>query len=60
MKLFNRFKRAIGLKNRYAVQEIKEGGKLLGAVLLNDEECATFNRKERIERFRQWQTEQGV
>jgi hypothetical protein len=59
MGLFNKIKRAIGIRNKYAVREIKEHGKLRGAVLLSDEERETLTRKERAERFRQWQKEQG-
>jgi hypothetical protein len=59
MNLFSKFKRAIGLKNKYAVTEIKEGGKLKAAVLLTDEEQKTLSKAERLERFRQWQKEQG-
>jgi hypothetical protein len=60
MKLFNKFKRAIGLKNKYAVKEIKQDGKLRAAILLSDDERETLGRKERIERFKMWQTEQGL
>jgi hypothetical protein len=60
MGLFNKIKRAIGIKNKYAVREIKENSKLRGAVLLSDEERETLGRKERAERFRQWQKEQGL
>jgi pimeloyl-CoA synthetase len=41
MGLFNKLKRFTGLKNKYAVKEIKEHGKLRGAVLLNDEQGET-------------------
>jgi hypothetical protein len=44
MKLFNKFKRAVGIKNKYTVREIKEGGKL---------------KADRLERFRKWRKEQG-
>jgi hypothetical protein len=60
MNLFTRIKRAIGIKNKCAVREIKENGKLRSAVLLSDEERETLGRKERMERFRQWQKEQGL
>jgi hypothetical protein len=56
--LFSKFKRAIGIKNKYAVREIKEHGKLRAAVIVSDEEQKTLGRKERLERFRQWQKEQ--
>jgi hypothetical protein len=60
MSLFNKFKRAIGLKNKYAVRELKEGGKLRAAVLLTDDERKTLSREDRIKRFKQWQKEQGL
>jgi hypothetical protein len=59
MNLFKKFKRAIGLRNKYAVKEIKEDGKLRAAVLLTDDERRTLSKEERIKRFRQWQKEQG-
>jgi hypothetical protein len=58
MNLFRKRKKALGLKNKYAVKEIKEGGELKAAVLLSDEERKTLSKKERMERFRQWQKEQ--
>jgi hypothetical protein len=60
MKLFNKFKRAIGLKNKYAVREIKEDGRLRAAVLLGDKEQKTLSKEDRIERFKQWKKEQGL
>jgi hypothetical protein len=60
MKLFGKIKKALGLKNKYAVKELKEGGKLRAAVLLAGGERKTLSRKERMERFRQWQKEQGL
>jgi hypothetical protein len=59
MGLFSRFKRAVGLKNKYALQEIKEGGKLRAAVLLSDDERETLSKAERMERFKKWRKEQG-
>jgi hypothetical protein len=59
MGLFRKIKKALGLKNKYALREIKEGGKLRAAVLLSDEERETLSKAERMERFRQWQKEQG-
>jgi hypothetical protein len=60
MKLFDKLNRAIGIKNKYAVREIKEDGRLKAAALLSNEERQTLSRKERMERFRQWQKEQGL
>jgi hypothetical protein len=60
MKLFNRFKRKIGLKNKYAVKEINEGGRLRAAVILTDEEQKTLGRAERAGRFRKWRKEEGL
>jgi hypothetical protein len=57
--MLNRLKRAIGIKNKHAVGEIKEHGKLLAAIIL-DEKDRDLSRKERIERFKDWQKEQGV
>jgi hypothetical protein len=57
-KLLRKARRFIGLKNRYAVREIKnDKGKLRGAVLVAQGEELTV--KERKERFRAWQEEQG-
>jgi hypothetical protein len=60
MGLFNKFKRAVGLKNKYALRELHEGGALRGAVLLTDAERQTLGRAERQERFRRWREEQGI
>jgi hypothetical protein len=60
MKLFNRLKRAAGLKNKYAVKEIKENGKLQAAVILAGGEQKTMNRAERMERFKNWRREEGL
>ncbi|MDR3341805.1 MAG: hypothetical protein LBT14_03275 [Treponema sp.] len=60
MKLLNKLKRFIGLKNRYTVDEIKEDGKLQAAVILDQVERETLSRRERMERFNQWQKEQGI
>jgi hypothetical protein len=55
---FDRFKRAIGFKNKFVGKEIKAGEKLLAVVLLNDEE-RSLGKRDRIERFRQWSLEQA-
>jgi hypothetical protein len=60
MGLFGRFKRAVGLKNKYAVKEIKDGGKLRAAVLLSDDERKTLSKAERMERFKKWREEQAI
>jgi hypothetical protein len=60
MKIFNRLKRAVGLKNKYAVKEINEGGKLWAAVILTDGEQKTLSKAERMERFRKWRREEGL
>jgi hypothetical protein len=60
LKLFGKIKKALGLKNKYAVKEIKEGGKLRAAVLLTDEERETLTKADRLERFNKWRKEQGV
>jgi hypothetical protein len=58
-KLLRKARRLIGLKNRYAVREIKnDKGKLRGAVLVEQGEDLTV--KERKERFRAWREEQGT
>jgi hypothetical protein len=57
-KLIRKARRLIGLKNRYAVREIKnDKGKLRGAVLVGEGEALSI--KEKKERFRAWQAEQG-
>jgi hypothetical protein len=60
MNLFGKLKRTLGLKNKYAVREIKEGGKLRAAVLLSDNERETMSKAERLERFKKWREEQGL
>jgi hypothetical protein len=60
MKLFSKLKRTLGIKNKYAVREIKEGGKLRAAVLLSDDERKTLTKTERMERFKKWREEQGL
>jgi hypothetical protein len=60
MKLFNKLKRAVGLKNKYAVKEIKENGRLRAAVILADGEQKTLSNAERAERFRKWRKEEGL
>jgi hypothetical protein len=60
MKLFNRLKQAIGLKNKYAVKEIKKDSTPRAAVILTDGEQKTLGRAERVERFRKWREEQGL
>jgi pimeloyl-CoA synthetase len=59
MNLFRKIKKTLGLKNKYAVKEIKEGGKLRGAVLLSNEERETLSKAERLERFKKWREEQS-
>ena len=59
MKLFRKIRKALGLKNKYAVKEIKDGNKLRAALLFSNEEREPLSKKERMERFRQWQKEQG-
>jgi hypothetical protein len=59
MKFLRKIKKALGLKNRYAVKELKEGGRLKAAVLLNDGERETLSKAERLERFRKWREEQN-
>jgi hypothetical protein len=57
-KLLSKARRLIGLKNRYAIREIKDDkGKLRAAVLAEQGEELTV--KERKERFRAWREEQG-
>jgi hypothetical protein len=58
--LFTKFKRAIGVKNKFALQEIKVNGKTRAATLLNGEERQTLGKAERQERFRRWRIEQGL
>jgi hypothetical protein len=60
MSLFRKLRKALGLKNKYAVRELKEGGKLQAAILLTDEEQKTLSKTERLERFRRWREEQGL
>jgi hypothetical protein len=60
MKLFRKIRKALGLKNKHAVREIQEGGRLRAAVLLSDEERKTLSKEDRIKRFKQWQKEQGL
>jgi hypothetical protein len=48
MKLFREIRKALGIKNRYAVREIKEDGNIRAAVLLSSGERETLgsgNRK---------------
>jgi hypothetical protein len=59
MKLFSKLKRILGLRNKYAVREIKEDGKLRAAILLSDDDRKTLSKAERIERFKKWWKEQG-
>jgi hypothetical protein len=60
MKLFRKIRKALGLKNKYAVKEIKEDGKLRAAVILSEKEQKTLSKEDRIERFKQWKKEQGL
>jgi hypothetical protein len=60
MGLLSRFKRAVGIKNKYAVREIQTLGKLRAAALLSDGEKETLSKAERQERFRRWRKEQGL
>jgi hypothetical protein len=60
MKLFARFRQAIGIKNRHTVKEIKKDGNLVAAALLSDEERKTLGRAERMERFEKWRREEGL
>ncbi len=57
-KTLHRAARKIGIKNKYAVKEIKERGKTRAAVLLKDGE--TLNRAEKTARFGEWARVQGV
>jgi hypothetical protein len=60
MGLFDRFKRALGIKGSSSVvKEIKDGDRVVAAVLLSEEERATLGKQERMERFRQWQKARG-
>jgi hypothetical protein len=60
MGLFSKFKRAVGLPNKFAVQEVKEDGKLRAVVLLSAEEVLSLGKAERQERFRRWRSEQWL
>ncbi|MDR1249309.1 MAG: hypothetical protein LBK63_08410 [Treponema sp.] len=60
MKLFGKIKKALRLKNKYAVREIKEGSNIRAAVLLSNEERGALSKAERQERFRRWRKEQGL
>jgi hypothetical protein len=58
MNLFDKLKRAVGVKRKYTVQEIKKDGNLIAAVLLSEDERSTLSKEERIKRFKQWHDEQ--
>ena len=58
-KFFHRLTRKAGIKNKYAIKEIKDtGGKIIAAVLADKEENLT--QKERLARFNNWKKAQGI
>ena len=58
MKLFHMLARKLGIKNKYAVREIKDSaGNLLAAVLIKDKE---LKQKEKINLFENWRRLQGI
>jgi hypothetical protein len=57
MNIFNFLRRIVrrpGVRNKYALKEIKEDGNLRAAVLLPDDERVTLSKAERLERFKRW------
>jgi hypothetical protein len=60
MSIFGRIKKILGSKNKYAVKELKKGGRLRAAALLSEEERETLSKAERVERFKKWREEQGI
>jgi hypothetical protein len=59
MKLFNRIKRILGIKNKFAVETKRDAdGKKLGDVIIKPGENLTL--PQRLARFKEYQKEQGV
>jgi hypothetical protein len=59
MKLLNRIKRRLGIKNKYAVETVRDAnGKRRADVIIQPGEKLTL--PQRLARFREYQKEQGL